>query len=100
MGEYKLNDDDIFDPNKHKMTPEEEKNFDEYFDANFDAFLDTLKRKGHASMNDPYGLKQERPLSERLKDGSTIITDYVDGTGTMPFPEFMRKALNGDLDEK
>ena len=43
---------------------------------------------------------KKRPLSERLKDGSTIITDYVDASGDMPFPEYMRKALNGDFDEK
>lgn len=100
MRKYRLNDDAIFNPDKHKMTPEEENRFDEYFEANFAAFCETMERKGYASMSDPHGLRQIRPLSERLKDGSTIITDYEDGTGTMPFPEFMRKALNGDFDEK
>lgn len=100
MSKYRLSDDCVFDPNKHKMTPEEEKAFDEYFDANYEAFCETAVRTGSASMSDPHGLRKKRPLSERLKDGSTIITDYVDASGDMPFPEYMRKALNGDFDEK
>ena len=97
---YKLGDSAIFDPSKHKMSQEEEKAFNERFDANADAFFDMLEQAGSASMDDPHGITKKRPLSERLKDGSTIITDYIDGTGIMPFPEFMKKALNGDFDEK
>lgn len=96
---YRLNDDAVFDPDRHKMTPKEEKKFNADFDTDFAAFCKTMERRGYASMSDPYGSKQTRPLSERLRDGSTIITDYEDGTGTMPFPEFMRRALNGEFDE-
>ena len=82
-----------------KKTPEEQKAFDEYFDANFDAFWDTLIRTGSASMDDPYGLKKERPLSECLKDGSVRVT-FNDANGEMSFAEFYKKALNGDYDER
>lgn len=99
MSKYRLSDDHIFDSNKHKMTPEEQKTFDEYFEANFDAFCKTLERTGHASMNDPHGLKHERPLSEQLKDGSVIVT-FNDASGRTSFKEFYEKALNGDYDEK
>ena len=99
MSKYRLSDDCVFDPSKHKMTPEEEKAFDENFDANYEAFWDTLIRTGSASMDDPYGLKKERPLSECLKDGSVRMT-FNDANGDMPFPEYMRKALNGDFDKK
>lgn len=58
MSKYRLSDDCVFDPSKHKMTPEEEKAFDENFDANYEAFWDTLIRTGSASMDDPYGLKK------------------------------------------
>ncbi len=92
-------DDCVFDPSKHKKTPEEQKAFDEYFDANFDAFWDTLIRTGSASMDDPYGLKKERPLSECLKDGSVRVT-FNDANGEMSFAEFYKKALNGDYDER
>lgn len=91
-----LSDDNIFKPNEYKMTPEEE----EKFNADFEAFCNTLVKNGRASMSDPYGKKHERPLSERLKDGSTIITDYVDCSGEIPFSEFYKKALNGDYNEK
>lgn len=99
MSKYRLSDDCVFDPSKHKMTPEEEKAFDEYFDANFDAFWDTLIRTGSASMDDPYGLKKERPLSECLKDGSVRVT-FNDANSEMSFAEFYKKALNGDYDER
>ena len=48
MRKYRLNDDAIFNPDKHKMTPEEENRFDEYFEANFAAFCETMERKGYA----------------------------------------------------
>lgn len=50
-------------------------------------------------MDDPYGLKKERPLSECLKDGSVRVT-FNDANGEMSFAEFYKKALNGDFDEK
>lgn len=91
MGKYKLSDDGIFKPTGRKMTPEEEKRFK--------IFLDVLDQKGTASVSDPLSSKPEKPLSEALKDGSSIIT-FNDSKGETSFSDFYKKALNGDYDEK
>lgn len=90
MSKYRLSDDCVFDPSKHKMTPEEEKRFE--------IFMDTLAEKGTASIDDPLGSKPAKPLSEALKDGSARVT-FNDANGEMSFDEFYKKALNGDYDE-
>lgn len=91
MRKHKLSDDHIFKPTGRKMTPEEEKKFE--------IFLDILDQKGTASVSDPLGSKPDKPLSEALKDGSSIVT-FNDSKGKMSFLDFYKRALNGDYDEK
>lgn len=90
MSKYKLSDEDIFKPTGRKLTPEEEKNFE--------IFLDILERKGIASATNPLGDPPAKPLSEALRDGSSMIT-FNDSKGETSFGEFYKKALNGDYDE-
>lgn len=90
MSKHKLSDKNIFKPTGRKMTPEEEKQFE--------IFLDVLEQKGTASVTDPLNNRPSKPLSEALRDSSSIVT-FNDSKGEVSFKDFYEKALNGDYDE-
>lgn len=79
MSKYRLSDDCVFDPSKHKMTPEEEKAFDENFDANYEAFCETAVRTGSYKATLLISYKGRKPTSE-------IFIPPADIRGVLPVP--------------
>lgn len=66
----------------------------------FEKFLDMLDKNGAASLTNPDNVKEyDKPLSERLKDGSTVIMDFHDVSGQTLFSEFYERVLNGEFDK-